>query len=202
MFLIYICYIFSHCQKNAYAFILPSTWWHHGTVLTYKRSSCQWRGDDHQYKYEALMMITFDHHSFETFNDDFRVERTFVYRTGRLVRFGRVVNEQEAQAQGDQVDADVQGEYTYETDFDVQIAGGQGSQCGCQWQYGRREPDSHCTVALVSHIGQIREHTDEKAVKRPGGGHDYGLYDTGGGGGHYPEISEHYVQCVAQYLPK
>lgn len=121
------------------------------------------------------MVITIDGYDFETFDDDFRVERAPVYGTGWLVRFGRVVDEQEAQAQCDQADANVQGKRGDETDFNVQVAGAQGAHSACQRQDGRREPDPHGAVVLVGHVGQVREHADEKTVVRPSGRHDHGL---------------------------
>lgn len=144
-------------------------------VITDKRSTSQRCGDDHQYEYESLVIITIDRYDFETFEDDFRVEGALVNGTGRLVRFGRVVDEQEAQAQRNQADADVQGKRGDEADFNVQVAGAQGAHGGRQRQDGRREPDPHGAAVLVGHVGQVREHADEETVERPGGRYDHRL---------------------------
>lgn len=141
-------------------------------------------------------------HRLEAGHDDVRVERAPVQRAGRLVRLGRVVDEQVADEQGQRVDADVQGEHAGEPEPHVQVAGHQRPEGGGQRQYGGREPDAHGAVGLVGHVGQVREHADEEAVERAGGGHDDGLRDAGDGGRRAPAHGEQYVERVAQQLPE
>jgi len=118
------------------------------------------------------VVVALDKHGLAALDDDIWVERALVQRTGRLVRFGRVVNEQQAQAQGDRVQAHVQGKHGGEPEPHVQVTTGQRAQGGGQRQDGRREPDAHGPVGRVGDVGQVREHADEEAVLRPGEGHD------------------------------
>jgi len=79
--------------------------------LTHKRSAGQRRGDNHQQEYKALVVVPLDEHCLDALDGDIWIERAPVQRIGRLVRFGRVVNKQQAHAQGDRVQAHVQGKH-------------------------------------------------------------------------------------------
>lgn len=149
------------------------------------------------------MEFTFDEYDLEAFDDDGRVERGLVKRAGRrFVRHRRVVDEQDAQAQAEHVEADVQCEHADEAELDVQVTERQEAQGGGQRQDGGREAQPHGAAALVRHVGQVREHADQETMERARGRGRERLCDTGDGGRHVPEHGEQYVESVAQYLPE
>lgn len=140
------------------------------------------------------MIVSLDHHGLETFDHDARVKRALVQGYGRgSAWFGRVIHEQDAETQGEHVDAHANGKHAGKAEPDVQEAGGQGADGGRQRQDGGREPDAHGAVRVVRYVGKVREHANEETVIRAGHRHRDGLRDAGDHRRHPPEHGEQHV---------